>query len=205
MRIVGIALLFSVMAFSGCEFSQPAPPVPPPQPPRPPVEKLADVMGIKNPQTCLGTHVALHDAAPILGVVVGDKSRAYLLEALEVPPGTYLTPGLDDDSKKHLANHVVNDQVNGVSIAVTYCDTNRCTRVFSSPDNTPLELRVGGWKNRQMLLKLKDQSFLQNSEDAPLPPFPFEESTWGEWYKKHPDTDIYLGEQYEIRCRPKPQ
>ncbi len=207
MRTTGIValLISSGIALSGCGAGQPAAPVSssPPEIPDKTNEKLVDVMGIRNPVTCAADRVELDGEAIVLGVVVGDKARAYLQEALSIPIGTVVTPGVDDEGMKLLARHVVNDHLNGIPISVTYCDDTSCKQVFSSPQKEALELRVGGARGDKMLIRHRDTIFEQDAESTPLKRYPFVKTSWHEWHAKYPHTDIYLGHLQPELCRDK--
>ncbi len=199
-----IALLtFGAVTYSGCEFSDPAMKISTsaPETPAKVDEKLADVMGIRNPVTCPADRVDLPDDAVVMGVVVRDKARAYLLDALSIPVGTVVTQGVDDEGMRLLARHVVNDRLNGIPISVTFCDDLSCKQVFTANQKEALELRVGGARGDKMLLRYRDATFEQDAEATPLDRYPFVKATWFEWRTKHPQTDIYLGHLQAELCR----
>lgn len=193
-------LLLGVAACSSCDFGKSANSSSS-RAGQPQSEKLVDVQGVSDPVTCSADHVNLDGEAVVLGVVVDGKARAYLQEALEIPRGTVITPGVDNDNMKLLARHVVNDRLNGVPISVTYCDDTACRRVFISRDQASLALRVAGARGDHMLLRHAGVTFQQDAADIPLKEHPFEKALWREWRMRYPDTDIYLGHLQPDLCR----
>lgn len=115
------------------------------------------------------------DDAEVIGIEVDGHWRAYRISEMETP-----------------LTHVINDVVGGIPVTVTYCDVNRCARVFTNSDSLdkPLDVGVGGQLDGQMLLYVDRRKFSQNSPDIPLQDFKFERMTWKEWKTAHPDTDI---------------
>jgi hypothetical protein len=142
--------------------------------------------GIRQPATSSVQDSALAEDAEVIGITVEGRARAYSVAALSGGP----------------AWHVVNDVVRGRPVSVTYCDLMGCTRVFTRDGGSkPLALDVGGWMNgKGMMLQidgvnyaLKDGANLSNPNDAPLPYKRMSHmlTTWGEWRRTHPDTDVY--------------
>jgi len=116
--------------------------------------------------------------AEVIGVIVGDQPRAYLLQGMAT-----------------IDYHVVNDMLNDTPIAVTYCNQSECVQVFTSKDGskTPLELQVGGRIGKNMMIADHGQRFFQKQKIKPVVEYPSERTTWGQWKKEHPESDIYLG------------
>lgn len=122
----------------------------------------------------------------VLGVRAGGRYRAYMISGLT-----------------EMRHHVVNDVVGGVPVAVTYCDRENCARVYAAPGQVaPTNLAVGGYQDSDgMLLRIGRYRYSQKSGlpiGAGDPPFPYaaidvEDTTWGEWRKAHPDSDIVVG------------
>jgi hypothetical protein len=130
------------------------------------------------------------DSAPVIGVSAAGRHRAYLLQAF-----------LRAD------RHVYNDLLGDVPVSVTYCDLDDCTKVFTGPaQDRPLDIAVGGAdasRPRKMLLRAGSKLYWQDTRKAlegdPADSFPyteiqFERTTWGQWRKAHPDTELYTGE-----------
>ena len=143
-----------------------------------------------NPTVHLAESVDVPDEALVVGVVVGEKSRAYLLEAMS-----------------SLMSHVVNDVIDKTPVSVTFYDRTNCTRVFTDIDiGAPLNLKQGGFKDG-LLLSVGPHFFEQKTGHSytpdvvfPYTQMPHEVTTWGPWKQAHPETSIYIGE----RRRPNP-
>ncbi|MCU0704948.1 MAG: DUF3179 domain-containing protein [Fimbriiglobus sp.] len=125
--------------------------------------------------------------APVIGVSVGDKHRAYALAAFE-----------------DVSRHVVNDLLAGRPVSVTYCPRTGCTRVFTDQGMTRLRLAVGGWYEKlgvsQMVIRIGRERYQQETGrelagrgTLPYPTLGHEVTTWGAWHKAHPDSDVYTG------------
>lgn len=164
-----------------------------------------DVMGVKDPAICKTGEARIAVDSKVVGVTVGNRSRAYLLNAFSMPSNHHVSTGLYNDDMRKLTYHVVNDQLNGIPITVSYCDINACKQVFSSTKDASLNLRVGGMADGKMLLRHKDAIFAQDTASPPLDHYPFQVTTWGEWQTMHPATDIYLGDFYSGSCGGKAQ
>jgi hypothetical protein len=151
------------------------------------------VIGIREPETFSATEIAISDDAMVIGVSIGNRHRAYVVEALSPPFGFDIRTADNDQIQKVLARHVVNDLIDDVPVSVTYCDMNKCIRVFGGNGNSSLDLAISGRKDKKMELMLYRKQFLQDASNAPLKDIPFEHTTWREWRFKHPDTDVYGG------------
>ena len=143
--------------------------------------------GIDSPHTCPADEAPLRDNDEVIGIALDSKARAYLVSAFA-----------------GFQHHVVNDVLAGEPISVTHCDLHNCTRVFtgSEPDK-PLPLSCGGRAHGGGLLLLAPGGmFDQETGDSVNPggpglPFeqvPFVVTTWAEWKRAHPNTDVYVGE-----------
>lgn len=131
--------------------------------------------GLKQPSTVAADDAQLDDDAPVIGVSAGTRHRAYSLKAMT-----------------HVFSHVVNDVIESVPVTITYCDRNDMGRCFTRADTDgPLGLDLGGWKDQKVLLKLNDRFYAHDASDIPLDEYDFQRTTWGEWKKEHPDTDVY--------------
>jgi hypothetical protein len=133
--------------------------------------------------------VRLAPTAPVIGVTIGNRHRAYVIEAM----------------KKRVA-HVINDRIGEAPVAVAYCDRLNCARAFT-PQNggKTTELTLGGWYDsadaHDMLVRVGTHRYYLTTGrpmDGLASPFPYrtvttELTTWQEWRAAHPDTDVYLG------------
>jgi uncharacterized protein DUF3179 len=160
-----------------------------------PVELLKLQPVIKPPVTPAAS-TWLPDHAPVIGVTVRDRHRAYATTSFT-----------------NIDEHVVNDVVGGRPITVAYCNRTGCTKVYTgSSGNQPLDVAVGGWvgdpgssANGVMLLRVGADYYLQDSGDClsgwgrlPYSELAFEQTTWGAWRRAHPDTDVVTGPKQNL-------
>ena len=144
--------------------------------------------GIDRPPTVRAGASTIAPDEEVIGFEVGGKARAYRLDAFR------------DRSK-----HVVNDLVDGIPVTVAYCDINDCLSAYKGREGAdPLDVSVGGlYENREMVLEVGGVLYFQKS-GAPLTPgvgparVPLEQlspirTTWAEWKRRHPSTDVYEG------------
>jgi hypothetical protein len=140
---------------------------------RPPVLKVAEAK--------------LRPDEPVIGVEVGGRARAYRLFAIN-----------------DLTGHLINDVIGGVPVSVAYSNLSDCVRVYTDPrGSAPLDADVPGLLNREMVVKLAGIQYFHNSgkpvDPATNPsPIPYRlltstRTSWKEWTKHHPDTDVYVG------------
>jgi Protein of unknown function (DUF3179) len=148
--------------------------------------------GLVCPPTSGVEGSGMRDDDEVIGVEIGGRARAYRLAAL--------------DSR---TTHVVNDLLGGVPVTVTYCDLSNCVRGFTDPrGTTPLGFSVGGLyteNSAEMVVKLDGVFYLQKSGKSIRPgsgraAIPYDSieptrTTWKEWVRLHPDTDVYIGER----------
>ena len=130
--------------------------------------------GLEMPPTVPADTAQLADDAPVAGVVVNGRPRAYSLQSMSQPQ-----------------YHVLNDVLAGRAVSVTYCDRTDCLRAFSAPSPRPLPVWLEGWSGDEMLISLDSQVFSQN--EAPLAAWEVEHTTWSQWRAGHPDTDVFVG------------
>lgn len=145
--------------------------------------------GVANPANIAAADAALGDETRVIGVHLGDSARAYPLAAFEAAghvPHRQL--------RAELSRHVVNDRLGNRFLAVTHCDRNGCTRVFTNfGRGKVVDVGVGGWQAGRMLLWIEGTRYEQESHQIPLEDYPFELTTWKEWRRKHPRTTVYIG------------
>jgi hypothetical protein len=123
----------------------------------------------------------------VIGVELNGRARAYRLAAFDDPSG-----------------HVVNDLIGDVPVSVAYSTLNQCVRVYTGPKNSGLlDAEVPGLLNQRMVIKLGGTLYFHRS-GMPVepagnpPPIPYTlinptVTTWKEWTRRHPDTDIFVG------------
>lgn len=115
------------------------------------------------------------DDEPVIGIVVNGTPLAYVCKAMS-----------------RMTTHVVTDQLDGQSFAVTYCDQTNCARVFKSTDSeTPVDVRTGGFVSGSMHLMVSGKMYSQPDKSIPLADLDFERSTLAEWMVLHPDSRIF--------------
>jgi hypothetical protein len=151
-------------------------------------DRRVQLPGIRLPPARAPGDAALADEDEVIGVCVGGRARAYQVTALGGQP----------------ANHVINDVVGGRAVSVTYCDRKKCSRVFTGgTGDTPLDLDVGGYVNKALVLRIGVVDYSQETgqclDPSGGPPLPFEElpherTTWKAWRESHPETDVYVGD-----------
>ena len=195
---VGVALIPSIYAFERVSLSasqgrvstRTAPPQPFVQPPQPFVQ--VEAPGLIRPPISGVEGSGMRDDDEVIGIEVGGRARCYRLGALD-----------------NRTNHVVNDLIGGIPVSVTYCDITNCVRVYTDPNGTtPLGFGVGGLftgDGPEMVVKLDGDFYLQKSgkriKPGPGPagiPYDLIEptrTTWKEWVRRHPQTDVYAGDR----------
>jgi hypothetical protein len=149
---------------------------------------LVDKPAVRNPVALAAGKARLHNEDEVIGVSANGLHRAYLLRALAKHP-------------------VVNDELRGMPVAITYFFGRDCAQVFkgrkpgalddmaeggylSEPEGDSMLLRVGRWRYKQ-------DTGMYLEEHAPVFPYApaeFERTTWQPWRAAHPDTDVYIGE-----------
>ena len=141
---------------------------------------------IVKPRTLPADKVQLDDMEMVIGVSVGDKHRAYLMRAMGGNP----------------QYHIVDDLLGELPVSIAYCDRTHCSKVFTGDKSgTVLDVSFGGFKDNHLLIRANGTSYFEHNLQplrSSSPPFPyheaeFEETTWKEWRKAHPDTDVYVG------------
>jgi hypothetical protein len=143
--------------------------------------------GVLRPPTLAAEDSGMRDDEEVIGVVVDGKARAYRLDPL-----------------RDRTRHLVNDLVGGVPVAVAYCDLSDCVRVYTDRrGSAPMDIAVAGMIDGEMVMKLGGVLYFHRS-GRPMKPgdgaaaIPFEplsptRTTWKEWTRLHPETDVYVG------------
>ena len=142
------------------------------------VMKMAE-MGITEPRVFPADEVMISDTATVLGIEANGKYRAYV------------ATGMSDATNLH----IVHDYLGGKPITMTFCDRSNCSRAFLRHKVRTEDIMMGGWSGEEMWLLVKNKRYLHTSTEVPIPDYPVEMTTWGEWKKAHPETDVYLGGQ----------
>ncbi len=150
-----------------------------------------DHAGVERPTTMAPEAAGLNDADEVLGVEVNGRARAYRLVAM-----------------RPIERHVVNDVIDRVPVSVSYCDITDCTRAYSGrPGGAPLPIRQAGLSDGEMILKVEGAYYRQSTgqavadpsapagpdtsrTDFPFPSLPLTRTTWKEWKRQHPATDL---------------
>ncbi len=153
---------------------------------RPPGESTPFVSPpVVRPPVKSAAEAELADDAPVIGVEVNGKARAYVVHAFDRP-----------------FHHVVNDLLGETPISLAYCNHTECMRVFTSDEpGEPLKLVLFGRYEGKLVLKAGDGIY-HHADCKPIyasmPKFPYREhsfvrTTWKHWKAAHPETDAYLG------------
>ena len=150
---------------------------------------LVDPTAITSPRTMRAADAWIDDGVEVLGVLAGGRHRAYLVRAL-----------------RPFQESVVNDQLGGVAVTISFCDRTNLARAFTDSAGTgPLDLATSGYLGRfdvgTMLVQAKGGQYRQDNLEPldggtrpfPFAPFPLERMTWKKWRDAHPDTDIFVG------------
>ncbi|MFN5584780.1 MAG: DUF3179 domain-containing (seleno)protein [Planctomyces sp.] len=179
---MGLALA-SMFVAVGCDTADPTMLPPPPHPMLPDPDSVDAMMNtpfiippVLDPVIYLAKEVDIPADERVVGVVVGETVRAYLISAL-----------------KHMQSHVVNENQTEFPVCITYCDRTDCVRVLGADKGDTLTVQTGGFQNGEMLLRLNEQIYPQNSADLPLKDVQYTRTTWGEWLQANPSTTVYLG------------
>jgi hypothetical protein len=127
-----------------------------------------------------GQGLSIPDTEPVLGVLVDNQPRAYVLQAFS---GSVQRALLHDNSGEN-------------PVVVSCCGRTMTVRVFSGGEQPLPMIQLGGWRADQTSeLLVNGQGYSQKSDTLPLPELPFEQTTWGAWKEAHPDTRVYTGRE----------
>jgi hypothetical protein len=158
-----------------------------------------DFAPVRMPTAVPGARAVLAEDAPVIGVVVRGRPRAYSLTAFEL-----------------IEHHVVNDTVGGVPVVVTFCPLTGCAQVFTTSGGTrQFDVAVGGWVGRPgeepgrdsvMLVRVGSERYFQDTLEpvAGAGEFPHERTdyhrtTWGQWRREHPQSDVVVSVEDQRR------
>jgi hypothetical protein len=135
------------------------------------------VPGTRQPPVESADEAEIEPEELVIGVSLGDVHRAYLCAAMS-----------------EFRTKVINDCLDGVPVTVTFCDRTECARAFTANDGSePLNVHLGGWSGKGMMLAIDGRMFPQESDEIPFAEVAVEKLTWGEWKQAHPDSDVYTG------------
>jgi hypothetical protein len=148
----------------------------PHQPPvierRPGIRQLVIVPASRTPHTWLA------DQTQVIGVSVAGKHRAYALVAFTG------------------RTQLVNDLVGGVPVTVAYSLKPQLQRAFTSDQRgSPLDVWVvTAGRQDHLVCRIGDVEYPLESGDlpAPLRELAVTCTTWKDWERAHPDTDVCL-------------
>ncbi len=136
----------------------------------------------QHPRIVPADEANLPDDAEVIGVRGDGWSRAYAVSALS-----------------RVQSHVVNDLIGDTPLTIAFCDRTKNVRCLSSElQGQPLAVRLGGWKDGQMLLMLDHRFYAHLSEDLPCTDVLFEQTTWKAWREAQPETDVYVEAPSEL-------
>jgi hypothetical protein len=148
--------------------------------------RTTEALAVVRPSTVPAASAGLGDDEEVIGVEAGGRSRAYALKALRNP-----------------RFHIVNDLIGGVPVSVAYCDLTDCTQVYTSQGDAPLAIAQAGLREGGMVIRIGGVDYehrtgraIEPSKSAPPLPYelsPWTRTTWGEWKRRHPATDVYRG------------
>jgi hypothetical protein len=140
-------------------------------------------MEVIRPPTMPAASAGLGDDEEVIGVEAGGHYRAYALRALRNP-----------------RFHIVNDLIGGAPVSVAYCDLTDCAQAYTSRGTAPLAITQAGLHEGEMLIRIGGFDYEHRTGRAigSARPFPYELSpwtrtTWGDWKRLHPATDVYPG------------
>ena len=144
---------------------------------------------ISRPRVVGAKEAKLPPDEVVVGIEVGGKARAYRMGAFQHPSG-----------------HLVNDLIGGVPVSVGYCNLSDCLRVYTDPQGSaPLGLEVAGRYGSEMVVRFNGVLYFHGSGtpvDAsasraaiPCTRLAPARTTWKEWVRQHPDTDVYEGDR----------
>jgi len=182
---LGLAVLVGAIALGYGAWSA----VPPaPERSRPPVVSSTAAArritaGVRLPRIHSATDAQLEAGDEVVGIVVNGRARAYRVQTMA-----------------YMMNHVLNDLIDGRPVTVTYCDKSDCVLVLTDDDRAePLAIDIGGTREGLFLFvdgeAYAQKTGLSATKQQPLPfeKAPFERTTWGEWRRKHPGSEVYEG------------
>ena len=144
------------------------------------LEDMADMelseAGITDPYYHKPAEIVFADDVEVIGIEVDGTFRAFLKQGMS-----------------EIDQHVVHVTQNGKRLTIAYCNMTNCTRVFVPAEISTEEIRIGGLIQNQMAMEIQGKRYRIDDDQIPLEQYPLTETSWGEWEKAHPDTEIYIG------------
>ena len=132
--------------------------------------------GITDPYYHKPDEIAFADDVEVIGIEVDGTFRAFLKQGMS-----------------ELDQHMVHVTQNGKRLTIVYCNMTNCTRIFVPAEMSTGEIRIGGLIKNQMAIEVQGKRYRLDDDQIPLEQYPLTETSWGEWKKAHPDTEIYIG------------
>jgi len=134
--------------------------------------------GIENPKFLSAEEAKLKDTDQVIGIAHQGVSRAYLLAGMSLKD-----------------THIVHDRIGDTPLTVVYCDISKHARVFHRSIEAR-KIRLAGFNSKHLILQVQGKRFTPTSEKIPLADFKEHEvTTWGEWKKKHPESNVFAGQK----------
>ncbi len=138
------------------------------------LEETPAVMAPDERRFLLVSEVTLPDDAEVIAVEIDGVHYAF--------PKLYM---------EGIGDHIVSEVIEGLPIAVTYCNETECVRVFTDQEATgKIDLLQNGLQDGGLALLLGDEVYLQESEEIPLDDYAFTVQRWGQWKTDHPDGQV---------------
>jgi hypothetical protein len=140
-----------------------------------------------RPRTRTAEEATLPPSEPVIGVEIGGKARAYRVAAF-------------DDASGHLVNDLIGD----LPVSVAYSNVSHSARVYADDHGRePMDVEVAGLRNGEMIIKLRNTIYFHET-GRPVepagnpPPIPYRPVTpvltsWDQWRRSHPATDVFEG------------
>ncbi len=154
-------------------------------------------MPLTEPPVVDAESAPLDPDSEVIGVVIRGNPRAYSVRALSY-------------------HHVINDQIAGVPVLVTYCGISSSGTVFDPTlDGQRAYFAVhGAWQGtsisydettRSIWLQLSGECIEGRLRGQRLNPFPSRHALWEEWKRDHPDTGVVVGNVHDPNYETKEQ
>lgn len=137
---------------------------------------VCDLPGVEVRDVRDAAAVRLADQDGVIGIVVNGQARSYLKSGMDQP-----------------ATHIAYDSIDGVHVAVAFCELTDDARVFCGDPDAMRSVRVGGWDGDKMEIIVAEERFRFDSPAIGLEEIPLRSMSWSGWRTLHPRTKIFLG------------